>query len=317
MRSYRPPKKGNWTITARQALTVLAVIAMICSAIYWWGVQTVLTGHWMVALAYTAILTLAPPALMAFMIPWSPAGMLLQKINARTWGYAIVITAALFLLYYSFEIQWSWWSSQQAVADSGLILQQALIGIIGFIVVPALLWAPVSTDELVEQIRQEHLVRKYELQVQSDIALLRTTLLRAQEKALLGFANLTAAEREDLANVLIGLVAGIDNTLRQIGESVEAVSGATVPFDSLTDNEDVRQYLEYIAESLTNNALPDTRQQQRSLGDGRTAGNSAGSPPPTSGGPKSAKAPPAGSPPRQQRGADPDMFAGDDAGGMR
>ena len=47
--------------------------------------------------------------------------------------------------------------------------------------------------------RQAHLVKRYELQTQADIAILRATLLRAQEKALLGFANLTLDEREELA----------------------------------------------------------------------------------------------------------------------
>jgi hypothetical protein len=181
--------------------------------------------------------------------------MLLQKINARTWGYTVVIGAALYLLYYSFEIQYSWWASQPTVASTGLILQQVIIGIIGFIIIPALLWTPVTSEELVEQVRQAHLVRRYELQTQADIAILRATLLRAQEKALIGFANLTVQEKEELASVMRGLVKGIDQTLADIGQSVKTVSGATVPFGSLSDNEDIRGYLDYISDSLTENAF--------------------------------------------------------------
>jgi hypothetical protein len=198
---------------------------------------------------------LAPPSLTSFLIPWSPGGMLLQKINARTWGYAVIIGAALYLLYYSFEIQYSWWASQPTVASTGLILQQVIIGIIGFIIIPALLWTPVTSEELVEQVRQAHLVRRYELQTQADIAILRATLLRAQEKALIGFANLTVQEKEELAGVMRGLVKGIDGTLRDIGDSVKTVSGAAIPFSSLDDNDDIRGYLDYIHESLTDNAL--------------------------------------------------------------
>jgi hypothetical protein len=208
-----------------------------------------------VAMAFTAILVLAPPSLTSFLIPWSPGGMLLQKINARTWGYAVIISASLYLLYYSFEIQYSWWSSQPVVADTGLVLQQVFVGIIGFILIPALLWTPVTSEELVEQVRQAHLVRRYELQTQADIAILRATLLRAQEKALIGFANLTVQEREELAAVMRGLVKGIDQTLRDIGDSVKTVSGATVPFESLDDNQEIRSYLDYIHYSLTDNAL--------------------------------------------------------------
>lgn len=228
---------------------------MLGSAVYWWGVQSQLTNNKVVAAAFTAILVLAPPSLTSFLIPWSPGGMLLQKINARTIGYTVIIGAALYLLYYSFEIQYSWWAAQEVVAETGLILQQVLIGIIGFIIIPALLWTPVTSEELVEQVRQAHLVRRYELQTQADIAILRATLLRAQEKALVGFAKLTVQEREELAGVMRGLIKGIDQTLRDIGESVRTVSGATIPFNSLEDNEDIRGYLEYISESLIDNAL--------------------------------------------------------------
>ena len=174
----------------------------------------------------------------------------------RTVGYPVVIGCALYLLYYSYQIQWSWWAAQPAVADTGLINQQMLIGIIGFIIIPALLWTPVSSDELVEQVRQAHLVKRYELQTQADIAILRATLLRAQEKALVGFANLTVDEREELAAVMRSLVGGIDRTLREVGQTVKTVSGVAMPFDGmLDDNEDIRDVLEYISESLTRSTL--------------------------------------------------------------
>lgn len=248
-------RSSGWQFNAKSLLALLAVIAMAGSAVYWWGVQSELTANKVVAVAFTAILVLAPPSLTSFLIPWSPGGMLLQKINARTWGYAVIIGAAGYLLYYSFEIQYSWWHAQQVVRDTGLVLQQVIIGIIGFIIIPALLWTPVTSEELVEQVRQAHLVRRYELQTQADIAILRATLLRAQEKALIGFANLTVQEKEELAGVMRGLVKGIDQTLRDIGDSVKTVSGATVPFGSLDDNDDIRGYLDYISESLTDNAL--------------------------------------------------------------
>jgi len=155
--------QGGWQFSAKGLLAALAVIAMIGSVVYWWGVQSQHTTNTVVAAAFTAILVLARPSLTSFLIPWSPGGMLLQKINARTWGYAVIIGAAGYLLYYSFEIQYSWWQAQAGVRDTGLVLQQVLIGIIGFIMIPALLWTPVTSEELVEQVRQAHLVRRYEL----------------------------------------------------------------------------------------------------------------------------------------------------------
>lgn len=254
MRGQRRRSNG-FQLTAKNMLAVLAVIAMCGSAVYWWGVQSQLTDNKLVAVAFTAILVLAPPALVSFLIPWSPAGMLLQKVNARTWGYSVVIACSVFLIYYSYYIQVAWWSAQPVVYDSSLVYQQVLIGIIGFIVIPALLWTPVTSEELVEQVKQAHLVKRYELQTQADIAILRSTLLRAQEKALIGFANLTIEEREELAAVMKGLVTGIDRTLREVGQSVKTVSGAMVPFDALEDNSDVQEILDYIGESLTHTSL--------------------------------------------------------------
>lgn len=253
----RRSRRGGAGFTSKQILALLALVGMACSAVYWWGVQsTLIPDNPIVAVAFTAILVLAPPSLVSFLIPWSPGGMLLQKVNAKTWGYAVVIACSIYLLYYSYQIQWSWWAAQQVVADSGLIYQQVFIGIIGFIIIPALLWTPVSSDELVEQVRQAHLVKRYELQTAADIAILRATLLRAQEKALIGFANLTANEKEELAAVMRSLVGGIDKTLREVGQTVKAVSGCALPFDGmLDDNEDIRDVLDYISESLTGREL--------------------------------------------------------------
>lgn len=255
VRGQRRRGGSGFQFTAKTFLTIIAVVAMIGSAIYWWGVQSQLTDNTIVAIAFTAILVLAPPSLTSFLIPWSPGGMLLQKINARTWGYLVIIGAAIFLIYYSYDVQYSWWAAQPVVADTGLVLQQVIIGIIGFIIIPALLWTPVTSEELVEQVRQAHLVKRYELQTQADIAILRATLLRAQEKALIGFANLTVEEREELAAVMRSLVSGIDQTLNEIGQSVKMVSGATVPFEALDDNDDIRGYLDYIHDTLTENTL--------------------------------------------------------------
>lgn len=249
-------RKGGFQFTSKSLLAILATISMAGSASYWYGVQSQLTTNVVVAAAYTSILVLAPPSLVSFLIPWSPAGMLLQKVNARTWAFPVIIGCALYLLYYSYQIQWSWWSAQPVVADTNLVNQQMLIGIIGFVIIPALLWTPVSSDELVEQVRQAHMVKRYELQTQADIAILRATLLRAQEKALIGFANLTVAEREELAMVMQSLVIGIDKTLKEVGQTVKAVSGVAMPFDGmLDDNEDIRDVLDYISDSLTATTL--------------------------------------------------------------
>ena len=281
MRRQAGRRARGFQFTSKNLLVLLAIVGMGASAVYWWGVQSGLTDNRVVAVAFTAILVLAPPSLVSFLIPWSPGGMLLQKVNARTWGYGAVICASLYLIWYSYQLQYSWWAAQPIVRDSGLIGPQVFVGIIGFIIIPALLWTPVTSEELVEQVRQAHLVKRYELQTQADIAILRATLLRAQEKALIGFANLTVEEREELAGVMKGLVTGIDRTLREVGESVHRVSGAMVPFEALEDNDDVQEILEYIGGSLTSGnmrAIEDTSDRRVSLRDVGIDDRSAESP---------------------------------------
>ena len=248
-------QRRPFQFTAKTLLMILALFAMVGSAVYWWGIQRQLTPNTTVAFAFTLIMVLGPPSLVSFLIPWSPAGMLLARINARTAGYIVVVASAMVLVWYSFDIQYQWWLSQPVVRDSGIVLQQVLVGLIGFIFIPALLWTPVSSDELVEQIRQAHLVRRYELQTQADIAILRTTLLRAQEKALIGFATLTVQEKEELASVMRGLVRGIDTTMKELASSVKTVAGTITPFTSLEDNEDIKGYLDYVADSLIDTAI--------------------------------------------------------------
>ena len=257
------PAPQKELFTARNLLTILAFTSMIGSFAYWWGVQSVLTNNKLIAAAYTLILVLAPPSLTSFIIPWSPAGMLLQKINAKTIGYPVIVASSLILLWYSYTIQTQWWATQPVVAQSNIVQLQVLIGLIGFIFVPALLWTPVNSEELVEKIRQAHLVRKYELQTQADIAILRSTLLKAQEKALIGFANLTIQEREELALTMRGIVRGIDTTMKEMADSIKTVAGATAPFASLTDNEDIKGYLEYVSDSILDAApLPEPKTKE-------------------------------------------------------
>jgi len=51
------------------------------------------------------------------------------------------------------------------------------------------------------------------------------------------------------------VVSGIDNTLKEIGQSVKVVSGATIPFTALDDNKHIQGHLDYIHETLVNNSL--------------------------------------------------------------
>lgn len=142
-----PPHANGSYGSLRTLLGIFALIVMGASAVYWWSVQSQLTENWLVALAYTVLLVLVPPSLVSFLIPWSPAGMLLQKLNARIWLYPVVIGCLLSVFYLSFSIQGAWWAMQPVMAKNNLVYPQALFGIIGFTIIPALLWISVASEQ--------------------------------------------------------------------------------------------------------------------------------------------------------------------------
>lgn len=258
-------RRGTHGSAAKDMLLLLALVCLGASGVYWWGVQsTLLPNNHLIAGAFTAILVVAPPTLTSFLIPWSPGGMLLQRVNAKTWGQVAVVMASIYLVYYSFQIQYNWWAAQQVVANSGLVYQQVLIGLIGFIIIPALLWTPVSSDELVEKLKQAHLVKQYELQTQADIAVLQATLLRAQQLAARGFANLVAAEKQELAAVMRGITGGIDRTIQEMAGNLNNTSRTV--FDGKAGNvfgapafsDDLVDIIEYVAGELSGSVPADS-----------------------------------------------------------
>ncbi|MGQ9895498.1 MAG: hypothetical protein ACUVSY_17065, partial [Roseiflexus sp.] len=63
--------------------------------------------------------------------------------------------------------------------------------------------------------------------------------------------------------VMQSLVSGIDRTLKEIGQTVKTVSGVALPFDSiLDDNEDIRDILDYIGDTLQTGELADAPQDR-------------------------------------------------------
>ncbi len=240
--------------TARGALGLVAAAAIIGSGWWWWGIQSLLTDNVMVAIAFTLILVIAPPALTTFIIPWSPGGMLLQKINGRTWGFSTIFCCALYYIYYSWEIGMSYWLAQSATVETDLVYQQVFVGLIGFILIPALLWAPVGDEELRETLHQAHLVHRTELMTEADLNIYRAKLLRAQQLALVGVAQLTADEYSELGGTVRDLLGETNATLQQLGFGIEGGRNAIERFE-LDDAKDITSILTYQHDQLTSGPL--------------------------------------------------------------
>ena len=200
------------------------------------------------AVAIALLLQFGTNAFVSFLVPWTPAGMLLLSVQSKTKGQAVVVLVAAFLLVVSYRTMMAFWLGQKSA--EGLEMQQTLVGLIGFSIVPALLWTPVGDQELVETIRQAHLVKRYELQSTADIAILRATLIRAQNKTKKGWANLTDNERAELGAVMRSLVSGIDGTLAEIYATVKTVSGGEIAVPRLGDQDAMVDVLDYLTERM-------------------------------------------------------------------
>lgn len=250
LHQVRRQKQAHRKSFNRQILEVLTLLMLSAALAFNWSVQHELTANMVVSITMTTILTAAPPLLVSFLIPWTPGGMLLQRINAGTWGFAAVVLCAGFFVYYAFELQWSWWAAQPIVEETDLVWQQVLAGMIGFIVIPALMWSSVSNDDLAEQARQAHLVKRYEMQAKADMAILRNTVQRAERLAMNGLANLTANQQHELAFIIHGIHQGMENHLQAISQDIQWLSGSAELYDFVDGNEDYRGYLDMLAEFL-------------------------------------------------------------------
>lgn len=257
----RMQRQGEHGTAAKDAMRLLAGIALICSGCFWFPIEWQLVGPqtWgdvAMAIGGGLFLVVGPPVLTSFLVPWSAAGQLLSNLKWRTVGQVVVLAASLYLLYHSFTILQAWWAARPMVAQTGLTTQQAVVGIIANILVPALLWAPVSSEELQYELRQHQLVERYKVQTAADIAILQKTLLQAQQKAAVGFANLTAGEREELAAVMHGLIAGIDQTQQEIAGNLQDAMGVAMQFPALADDADFSRLLATAHDAFTGRMVP-------------------------------------------------------------
>ena len=237
-------------LTAKDVLRGLAFLGVLGAAGFWYYIFGHFTPLWPVALLAAAGMGLSAPALTAFIIPWSPARSLLSRILGKTIGSAFVIASAMFLVYFAFELLYTWWMSQPGGAV-GVAVQMSILMIILFIIIPALLWAPVLSGDLRRMMREEQLVQEYEIYQNGKIALMQETLMRATTLTAKGLANLLVEEKQELAGIATSLVQGMENIQKELGGQLKKVSRSSVPFDNvLPGNVTMRKALDDLADEL-------------------------------------------------------------------
>ena len=247
----RAQRRGNRGMSSKDMARLLALVGFIISGCFWYPVQWDFAspqtyGDMAIAIGFGTFLVLGPPVLSSFFVPWTPAARLLYRLNARTLGQIVAGACALYLLYYAGMISYTWWMSRPVVAQAGIAFMQMMVGLIATIATPALLWAPVSDEELEEIARQDQLVKKYELQTQSDIAYLQGMLLDAQKVAVHGLASIAAQDRPDVAWRMQWLLEEMDRNLGGIASTVGRTSGTMAAFPEFAQRDDVLSVLDYV-----------------------------------------------------------------------
>ena len=62
--------------------------------------------------AFGTFVVLGPPVFVSFFVPWSPAAMLLMKLNFRTAGQSVALAAMLYLVYYAAQLLLLFWAAR-------------------------------------------------------------------------------------------------------------------------------------------------------------------------------------------------------------
>lgn len=264
---------------ARSALDVIAIIFLGCSFAFWgvafWQLlapPSVLSLWTIQAVVLALVYALATPLLWSMLVPTTPAGQLLQKTQWRTIGFAFIVAAAIYL---SLQAEWmieAWLYGQPAIAESGLQRSLAISLSIAFILIPALAWVQLTPERWLQQIQQAHQVKRLELQQRGELAILKSRILWATQRAAVSYANLLPAEQKEIVDTMRGLFMSIGDTQRDIARTLQIDADLS---RTILDDERIADDLNYVADALTaqevtQRALPQPNAETNANANART-----------------------------------------------
>jgi hypothetical protein len=253
---YRQVQRAT---VARSALDVIALI-FLCAGFAFWGVAfwqllappALLSLLSIQAAVLALVYSLATPLLWSALVPSTPAGQLLQKTQWRTFGFAAIVGAAIYLSYQAEMMIELWLWAQPGIAEAGFARSLAISLSIGFILIPALAWTQLTPERWLQQIQQAHAVKKLEMQQRGELAIIKALIVSAERKALKGWANLLPLEREEIFDTIKGLLMSTSDVQRDIVRTLSL--GAELERDIMNDHE-IADRLDYVAQQI--NVLPD------------------------------------------------------------
>lgn len=186
------------------------------------------------------------PALLAIIVPFTPAGQLLQETRRSTWGFPVMVAAAGYLAYYGYQLFSAYWSATLdpalVAADPRWPMTQTLATLILAVVVPALAFSWSSPLTWAAEVQQAHMVKQLRMQQAADLALAKASYLRALDKLRAGLSNCTAAERAEVLAIITGLQRAQNQTLRGIADTFRTLAGVELAAPTLDDATIVEKY---------------------------------------------------------------------------
>lgn len=248
---------------ARTVLDGLAALFLCCSSLFW------LVLHWtalvgvgvpslaqlpqaVVAVAMTLIYAFALPLLLSMLVPTTPAGQLLQKTQWRTVGFPVIIVSTIALGYWAYQLMALWFVSQPEIEAAGLTRAYIVAAAVGFVIIPALCWVQVTPERWIREVEQAHQVRKLELMQRGELAIVKSRLLWAEQKALIGYAKLLPQEQREVIDTMRGLLMGIGDTQRSIARTM-GIEGDIER--SIMGDAEIADSLTYVAQQLEKPAV--------------------------------------------------------------
>lgn len=237
---HRLSQQARRATTAMTILDVGAWVGLIAGVIFWANfffllmepqLLTDMIQALTMAIGYSVVL----PMLLSTLVPSTPAGMLLQQTRWKTIGFVVTIGITGFLGYHALMVLWSYWSTLPKVAETGQDLFLAIGSLIIFVFVPALAWVQAAPDRWVAEVQAAQAVRKLKLAQEANIMAAKTQYVRALSLLRRGLANMTAAERQEVAGTLIMLQRAENEAIGSIVDTLEVMTGASTGVRILDD----------------------------------------------------------------------------------
>lgn len=233
--------------TLRRPATMLdtvALVGLVVMLTFWFRVtwfffapQTLASFEALFGMMFSFGLAYALPAMLAALLPSTPAGMLLQRTRHRTWGFAALLGASLFMLWFSWLVMDGWLYQFPNIRGTSMHTPMVIVALILGVLLPTLAWVQVAPDRWLAEVMQAHEVKRLELLHEGQINTIKVQFARQALLLHKGLANLTAAETHELVGAQEAIHRAINTSLRDIARSMNVMTGFDTGVNLLPDPE--------------------------------------------------------------------------------